>query len=315
MVIHIIGAGAIGKLLAARLSRVRGGENLVLVAHRRAQADAVGGGGLVLRDGEGTSVTFVRTVAWPDYAAGGNAAPADAVMLAVKQQHFHEEMLRAACSHLKPDGIVVAWMNGIGHERLLAGMPGKSRSALAITTEGATSRGDAEVEHTGAGTTKLGLLSGGSAEARRQLKNVACWLAAAGFDVGLSNDIMKEAWNKLVINAVINPLTAIHGIPNGDLLASPFLLQTMRTLYTEAKSVAAKAGVQIDDALWNRLLDVCRRTARNRSSMLQDLAAGRKSEIEWINGSLIRAAQRHGVAVPGHQAVFDAVRGIENART
>lgn len=311
---HIIGAGAIGKLLAAKLALAGRGRPLV-VTRRPAQADIINKQGLVLKAKAGVRHASVSAVAWPDYAAGGRVPPADAVMLAIKQQHLDAGMLRAAERRLKPGGIVVAWLNGIGHERLLAEAPGLARSALAVTTEGAWSAGDAEVAHAGSGTTQLGLLAPGSAAAERQLKNVGFWLNEAGFAVHLSNDIRAEAWNKLVINAVINPLTAIHGIPNGDLLASPFLRGAMRVLFTEAATVASKAGVKLDDDLWDRLMDVCRRTARNRSSMLQDLAAGKKSEIDWINGSLIQTAERLGMAVPGHQAVFDAVRGIENART
>lgn len=314
MDIHIVGAGAVGKLLAARLALAGGSRNLLLVAHRRDQADLINGQGLILKEKGGVRAVRIRAVAWEDYAAGGSVPPADAAMLAVKQRHLNGAMLRAANRRLKPAGIAVAWMNGIGHERLLAAAFGPARAALAVTTEGARNLGDAEVEHAGSGETKLGLLADGPALARRQLKNVASSLSAAGFQVCLSNDIWQEAWHKLVINAVINPLTAIHGIPNGDLLASPFLRNAMRILFLEAKTVAAKEGVTVDDALWDRLVDVCRRTARNRSSMLQDLAAGRRTEIDWINGSLIRAAVRHGVPVPGHRAVYDAVRGMENAR-
>lgn len=320
MNIHIIGAGAIGKLLAAKMA-LSGGKP-VLVTRRASQADKLRAEGLSLTENGQTAVCPVRAVAWPEYAAGGEAVvsggpvpPADAVFLAVKQQHLDMDMLRAAERRLKPDGIAVAWMNGIGHEAKLADVPGETRSVLAVTTEAALSRGDAAVEHTGSGVTKLGLLRGGQADAETRLKDVGKGLRKAGFDVSLSNDIRTEVWNKLVINAVINPLTAIHGIPNGALADSPFLRQSMRILFQEARSVASREGVTIDDALWDRLLDVCRRTARNRSSMLQDLATGKKSEIDWINGSLIRTADRHGLPVPGHRAVFDAVRGIENARS
>ena len=314
MGIHVIGAGAIGKLLAARLALSGESRHLVLVTRRPAQADLINAGGISLTEPDGTRTMRIRAVSWDEYAAGGGGPPADAVMLAVKQRHLDGGLLVAAARRLKPDGIAVAWMNGIGHERAMAAAFGASRAALAVTTEGARNIGDAAVEHAGRGETKLGFPAGGGERAMRRLKNVGCRLRKAGFHVDLSNDIRQEAWNKLVINAVINPLTAIYGIENGDLLASPFLRNAMRILYLEAVAVAAKEGAVPDDALWDRLVDVCRRTARNRSSMLQDLAAGRRTEIDWINGSLIRAAVRHGVPVPGHRAVYDAVRGMENAR-
>lgn len=314
MNIHVIGAGAIGKLLASGLASIEPKIRLALVTHHRAQAAALNESGLILRR-EGHDTTCpVRALAWSEYESGGPGWSADAVFLTVKQQHVTASMLQSAARQLAPDGIVVAWMNGIGHESLLAQTPGSDRSALAITTEAALSPDPVTVVHTGSGQTALGLLRDASPSAQAILQKVGKCLKQAGFVNRLSNDIGKEAWNKLVINAVINPLTAIYGISNGDLLTSPPLRRKMRTLFQEARAVAARAGVNVEEALWDQLLDVCRRTARNRSSMLQDVTAGKQTEVAWINGSLIRAAERYGLDVPGHRAVFDAVRGIENTR-
>lgn len=314
MNIHVIGAGAIGKLLAAKLAPLQPEIKLKLVTHHRTQAEAINRSGLVLqREGRDTT-RAIRALSWPEYEAVEADLPADAVFLAVKQQHLRAAMLDTVSGKLGPGGIVVAWMNGIGHETLLSVAPGSARSALAITSEAALSPGPATVAHTGTGRTTLGLLQDGLPMAADTLREVGKCLMQAGFATRLSNDIGTEAWNKLVINAVINPLTAIYGISNGDLLTSPHLRRKMRLLFQEARAVAASAGVNVDNALWDQLLEVCRRTARNRSSMLQDVAAGRKTEVDWINGSLIRAAERYGLDVPGHRAVFDAVRGIENTR-
>lgn len=314
MNIHIIGAGAIGKLLAAGLAILQPHIRLLLVTHHRNQADAVNGDGLVLRRDGHDEIRSVRAITWEDYGAIGPDETADAAFLAVKQQHLTAAMLETVTRNVGPGGIVAAWMNGIGHERLLSRAPGINRSALAVTTEAALSRGPAAVEYTGRGQTAVGLLADGLPAAENTLREVVKCLNQAGFAARLSNDIGTEAWNKLVINAVINPLTAIYGISNGDLPASPALRRKMRLLFQEARAVAACAGVHVDHALWDKLLEVCRTTAHNRSSMLQDVMAGRKTEVEWINGSIIRLAERCGLDVPGHRAVFDAVRGLENNR-
>lgn len=301
-------------MLAAKLAGSGACGHLLVVPRRPGQAGLLNAEGISLHDNDSVTKCPVSAVAWPDYVSGERDGEADAVFLAVKQRHLTADMADAVARRLAPRGIVVAWMNGIGHEQLLAASLGKHRSALAVTTEAALDLGETAVRHTGAGWTKLGMLETGAEEAAETLQNVEKCLSKAGIAASLSNDIMQEAWNKLVINSVINPLTAIYGIPNGDLPASPRLRHMMRNLFLEAKAVAACAGITIDDSLWDRLVEVCKSTARNRSSMLQDIAAGKKSEIDWINGSLIRTAERHGIPVPANRSVYDAVRGLENNR-
>ncbi len=118
-------------------------------------------------------------------------------------------------------------------------------------------------------------------------------------------------YRKLLINAVINPLTAIWRIPNGELLASEGRLQLMRELFREATMVYDACGVTYDEDAWDNILEVCRITAGNISSMLADVLASRTTEIRWINGSLVEMAERTGTSVPLHRWICQLVEGIK----
>lgn len=315
MNIHIIGAGAIGKLLASRLYEHH---PLLLVARTDRQANDIRRNGLFVRELSGERTVGVRCIGIDEYRSGlqsGLIPQADVLLLTVKQQHLHTELIETLARALAAEGLVVAMQNGIGHAELLAERLGRDRVAVAVTTLGARAMGPAGVEFTGDGWIAIGFPDKTAAKPQaKRLQVVEKCFISAGFDARLSNEISKDVWNKLVINSVINPLTAIHGIPNGSLLTSPFLLQVMHQLFVEALQVSAISGITLGEELWQELLQVCCRTSRNRSSMLQDIEAGRKTEIEWINGSLVRIAREHGLSLPGHEAIVLAVSGIENTR-
>jgi 2-dehydropantoate 2-reductase len=118
-------------------------------------------------------------------------------------------------------------------------------------------------------------------------------------------------WNKLLINAVINPLTAIFQIKNGELLNSLYIKDLMMALLEEGRKVAKYAQIDISDDLWEQLLQVCERTAENQSSM-KDIAEGRITEIDWINGALLNWANPYKLALPTHQTVYRMVKYLES---
>ena len=137
-------------------------------------------------------------------------------------------------------------------------------------------------------------------------------LRAAGFDVKVTKDIDRARRRKLLANVCINPLTAVLGIRNGEVREAPqrHLLETL------ASEAAPVLGIPRAEAL-RRVLDVAKVTAGNRSSMLQDIQAGRRTENDYLTGALLRLARRKRVAVPTHQAFFQLIRvmerGIESA--
>jgi 2-dehydropantoate 2-reductase len=142
-------------------------------------------------------------------------------------------------------------------------------------------------------------------------KKLSELLKSAGFAAAASKNIGKNVWNKLLINAAINPLTAILNVPNGGLLQAESVRNLMRRLAEEAAQVALAEGVAPPEDLIERIEEVCRSTAPNRSSMLQDLDRGSVTENEWISGSIVRLAAKHHLQVPATETVYQLVQALE----
>lgn len=246
---------------------------------------------------------------------------------------------------------LICFQNGIGHTERLSRFIDAGRIYTAITTEGSHKMTTCQIAHKGKGQTIIGPVPSreydadhrtGAVNDRQRSSHVISIpqsrheqselllqpvksmhvhrkteiklqsaLNAAGFESYLSNQMERYIWNKLLINAIINPLTAIHRIKNGQLTESPFLLRKMTELYEEGVGLARAMEVNVAEDLWQQLLLVCQRTAGNSSSMLQDVLQGRQTEIEWINGSLIRMALQLGMSLPCHEALYDRVKLME----
>ena len=131
-------------------------------------------------------------------------------------------------------------------------------------------------------------------EASRNLEEVRlqALLQQAGFNCTASNQIDKLIYRKLLINAVINPLTAIWRIPNGGLLQNDYRLEVMRRLYDEASAIYKASDIMVGTDMWEEILSVCRSTASNTSSMLADVMQGRRTEVESISGQMVQLAHR-----------------------
>lgn len=323
MEVKIVGAGSLGLLYAGKLAAAR--IPVTVATRTEEQAQALRENGItVVRRHDGTGTIQHGTVNAVSVQAetcldGKGERERGWLLLTVKQRHLTQPLLGYLSRQASAGFRIAALQNGIGHIEQLASVIPQGQLAAAVTTEGAARQGFDRVEHTGSGMTVIGYADGGGeepsgggpAETDRPLKVLQKTLEQAGFDTLLSKNINTFIWNKLVINSVINPLTAIHGIPNGQLLDSPFLRMRMKLLFDEAMQVARAEQASPSPDLWDRLIEVCRRTAGNHSSMLQDLQGGRETEVEWINGSLLCKGQSRGLRLPAHEAVYRAIKELE----
>ncbi|MGN7454986.1 ketopantoate reductase family protein [Paenibacillus pasadenensis] len=245
--------------------------------------------------------------------AGRNEREGRWHVLAVKQTALGPELLRQLAALLRPGDSLLCLQNGIGHlEQLARTLPG-IRLYAGMTSEGALRVGAREVVHAGAGELHYGPAPGadGSASADPLLAGWRQALQRAGIAAFLSNDVEDRIYRKLLLNAVINPLTALLDVPNGRLPEHPQGSRLMKALHEESLSILVSAGFAATGEEWERLLDVCRRTAANTSSMLADVRAGRPTEIASINGELARLAARHGVPAPLNEAAAALVHALE----
>jgi 2-dehydropantoate 2-reductase len=306
--IAVLGGGALGMLLASRLAA--SGQHVLLWTRTDVQALQINREGLKLEEPSGQALT-VHVEALPFGKAATERMPV--VLVALKQTGITDELL-AALQHKVGDGAtLVMFQNGIGHmERLMAALPGKTLLA-AVTTEGALRLGTACVRHTGSGTTWIGAWPPERAQgAGSSLQQVKRMLEKAGFSTEMSNDIRESMLRKLLINAVINPLTALWRVPNGQLPKSAERLAVMQALFRETLDILRPLGLRTpsDEELWKTVLGVCAATAANQSSMLQDVLAGRQTEIDALNGAVCRMAESLGVKAPWNDSVTALVKAI-----
>lgn len=277
----IVGAGALGLHFAAGLAAAG---PVALVARNGLRADALRAGVQV------GSRWFV-----PDVFAPGALPEADWVIVLVKTGDTAEAARTALA--LRPRA-VLSLQNGLV-EPILRAACARVPAGQGITTEGAFQEG-ARVQPAGAGET---LLPPG-------FEAVAECLAAAGFRARIEPAIAAARLAKLLVNVAINPLAALFRVPNGALLEPPHRV-LLEALVREAWPVLRQAGLDLDeDAALARVVAVATATAGNRASMLQDVLAGRRTEIDAITGALLAMAEADGVELPTHRAVFTLVRRL-----
>lgn len=278
----IVGAGALGLNFAARLAAV----GPVAVIARSAQRAAVLKAGVKVGDANYRADAF-----GPD-----DLPAADWVIVVVKAGDTSDAGRIAAA--LQPKG-VLSLQNGLVIDTLCAAC-GSLPADQGITTEGAFRDGGAVIP-SGAGET---LLPSG-------FEAIAEMLLRAGFIARVVPDIAAARLAKLLVNLAINPLAAIFRVPNGALLEPPYRVY-LDALVREAWPVLRAEGLALDEAAAHaRVVDVARATGTNLASMLQDVLAGRRTEIDAITGMLLDMAQRRRMEIPTHQAIYTLVRLLE----
>jgi len=289
---HVLGAGAVGCLFAERLSSAGVGVELIL------------------RDGAPASpITLERDGRAAEYrlpcSHSSDRGPIERLLITTKAYDVHAA-LRAVAHRLQPGGVVLLLTNGMGLAESLQREVPRTTVAAGTTTEAAQRLGPRHVRHTGRGETRLG--ARGMAEPPGWFRDWARAVANSRWEV----DIDHALWDKLAINAVINPLTAVHRCHNGALAARPALREAVAALCREASQVSYAAGhTATARTLTRRVARVIAATAANRSSMLQDIDRGRPTEIDYITGYLLQVARRHGIPAAHHAALLRAVQALE----
>jgi 2-dehydropantoate 2-reductase len=201
------------------------------------------------------------------------------------------------------DGIVLTLQNGLGNYEILTRSLGTERVALGITTVGARMLEPGYAQFTGTGVVSI--------EAHPNLGGIENLLEKAGFTVEVVSDPISLLWGKLVINAAINPLTAILRVPNGELLERPSTRELMAEIALEAAIVVEALGIKLPYAdPVTAVEDVARKTATNLSSMLQDVLGGRPTEIEAISGAIVQRGEESGIATPVNRVLLQLVRSM-----
>ncbi|MBK6290066.1 MAG: 2-dehydropantoate 2-reductase [Gammaproteobacteria bacterium] len=232
-------------------------------------------------------------------------------LLVCTKAHEVSGALRPLAPRIATDACVVLLQNGIGFQDEAARIAPRAQLYCALTTEGAYLKAPFRVRHAGIGHTLVGGYPAGDLTRTGQL---ATELRATGLEIRVTTAIDSALWRKLAVNCAINPLSAAHGCSNGALLDEPARHAEFLALCREISAILQGLGrnelaleVEADATA------VARATAHNRSSMLQDLDAGKRTEIEYITGFLCRQAHLAGIASPRNDALYARIRALEPA--
>jgi len=297
--VAVIGPGAVGLCVAIRLAQPDDGPQVTLIDRDADRARRLGGRALWLRSAGGDLRARL-----PVALAPASGTPPDLVILATKA-HQAAEAARSAADWIG-DAVLLTLQNGLGVARDVAEVLPATPLVVGVTYQAANLVAEGEVHHAANIVTHLGREGGGPGPAAEA---VADLLQRSGLPARVEPDMTPLVWRKVVVNAAINPVAALAGVRNGEVADRPTLAALARRLAEEGAAVARAEGVRLgEEDPAEAALATARATADNRCSMLQDLAAGRRTEIEYLNGAIAARAETHGVAVPANRAVAALVR-------
>ncbi|MFV3330528.1 putative 2-dehydropantoate 2-reductase [Pseudomonas sp. NY15437] len=294
----ILGAGSLGCLWAARLSRAGLPVRLLLRDRQRLNAYRALGGITLVEDGRASLYPIPAETA-------AQGAPIQRLLLACKA-YDAESAAASVAARLAPGAELILLQNGLGSQQAVSAHLPRARCLYASSTEGAFREADFRVVFAGKGKTWLGDEQGGPAPT---------WLAdlhRAEIPAQWSDDILERLWRKLALNCAINPLTVLHQCRNGELAGHPGevagLCDELGQLLHAAGYSAAARELQAE------VERVISATAANFSSMYQDVAQGRRSEIAYLLGHACREGDRLHLALPRLRALHERLRAYLVAR-
>lgn len=305
MKIAIVGIGAMGSLFAYFLCRA--GYNPWLLDKCQETVDTIRKDGLKVEGVTGAHhISFSKITTRPE-----EIGIVDLLIIFVKA-YDTEEAVRGAVSLMGDRTLVLTLQNGLNNLGKIAGVTGKNRTIGGITAHGATQLSHSHILHAGIGETLIGSLKGEEITELGKIKKV---LDSSGIQTSITDDIEGIIWGKLVINAAINPLTALTQLKNGEIIEHSELLDVQLRVVEEACAVARVKGVTIHYLNpMEKIKDVCRTTASNKSSMLQDVMSGKKTEIDYINGAIVTEGSKYNIPTPYNEILTRLIKALEIQR-
>jgi len=299
MKLAILGPGALGCLLAARLHEA--GETVCLVDYQKERSARLLSQGLEVQSLEGT----LRRVRLP-VGLASEVGPCDVTIVAVKA-HQTPTAARNLPVLMAEGGLALTLQNGLGNLEAMAQVVGPRRLLAGVALLGVTRRNEGSIIHAGPGPIFIGIPAG-SQVSEDELAALVEIFQNAGLECQARDQIEVVFWEKLVVNVGINPLTALLRVPNGALLELPHAWEMAVAAATEAQAVAQAAGLNLKGDPEERLRQVAVATAANRSSMLQDMLAGRPTEIEALNAQVVARGRALGLPTPVNDLLTRLVR-------
>jgi 2-dehydropantoate 2-reductase len=301
--ICVVGCGAVGSLFAANLAQL---DDVEVWAFDPAveHVDAINAGGLRL-SGAGDVVGRLRATADP-----AELPPCDFGIVATKAMHTEQAI--AATAHAFRHGAVATVQNGLGNEEALAGHV--ARVIRGTTFPAGKLLAPGHVQWDVKGDTTLGPFEPQPAPLE-EVERLADACTRAGMPTSAVADARGPQWRKVIFNAATNPVGALTGLTHGRVCERPELRAFVSALVDEGKAVAHALGIELD-ADPEHLIDHAAKPEvayGHKASMLQDVEARRPTEVDFLNGGIVRFGREHGVPTPLNEAIWALVKGVEQS--
>ena len=301
MRIAVIGAGAMGSIYGGRLSLHN---DVFLIDTNQAVVDQINNQGLKIQE-NGEDITFHPTA----LTSTQGQKPMDLVILFVKAL-FSKAALAANQGIIGPDTYLMTLQNGSGHEDLLEEFAPKDHIIIGTTEDNGAVLACGHVRRGGFGKTNIGMLTDDTEHFLPKLKET---LDSCGFVGCIHENIQQLIWNKLFTNVSLSALTGVLQIPMGFIADNDHAWNIAKKLIHEAVEVAHGLGLKTDEA---EITGKVRLTSINSpegiTSICADLKNGRRTEVNTISGSVVRAAEKCGVPVPTHELMVELIRAMED---
>jgi len=301
MRIAVVGPGGLGCLLASLFFET--GEKVFLVDYRPERVALFKAKGVHLR-----SLTGEHRIIPVPWVLAEEVGPCHLTIMTVKA-HQTAAAARALPRLMAAGGLALTLQNGLGNLEEMARVVGLKRLLAGVAFLGVTRRDEGRIIHAGSGPIYIGAPPG-SQVSPAEIAGLADLFCRAGLECQAHPDIQTLLWEKLLVNAGINPLTALLRVPNGALPELPEAWELAVAAASEAQAVARAAGIKVTGDPETRLKQVCTATAANRSSMLQDVLAGRPTEIEALNAQVVNRGKTLGVPTPVNHLLTQLIRSL-----
>lgn len=273
MRIGIVGGGSIGLLFAYYLSK---SFPITIYTRSSAQAGTINREGVWLKKNDELYHADIQAMPFADWKASEQLS-----IITVKQYDLEEVLYKASQLSLN-EGALLFLQNGMGHLNMVTNLV-NNRIYMGSVEHGAYRTKANSVNHNGVGVTKVAVYRGGSTLLKTFLSNIP-----PEFPFVFEEDYYEMLTKKLVVNALINPLTAVLNVKNGQLIENPHYLGILKEVFTEINHILDLVD---KDDYWNHVINVCKKTALNQSSMLKDLAGHQPTEVDAILGYLLKKAE------------------------
>jgi 2-dehydropantoate 2-reductase len=304
MKIAVVGAGAMGSIFGAALTR--GGHDVTLVDVAVPLVEKINAEGVTVVRGEDRTTTTVAATSDPS-----TIGVADVVVFFVKCYHT-ASAAEAARPLVGPDTVVASLQNGWGNGDVLAAAYPPEQVVIGVTYNSGLLIEPGVVLHPADQPTLVGAFADGDTARPAQLAEA---LETAGLATTVASPVQPEIWKKLILNAATLPPAALTGMNAGALAAHAHVRELVVETAQEATAVAQALGYPIEaDERVDTILALLERAGPTKASMLQDFEAGRRTEIDVINGAVVKAAAEQDVAVPLNRAFVALVEGWETMR-